>query len=188
MLALATEILASCGGKKSEQTAQANDSTTVETTIEDNTDGTAEMQKALETKDPTAFEKAYNGAMDKVKDFDGEKAKSYLATVQQFLKDNTDKIKETVGSNAILMTAIDKVKDLKGDALDTFIKTKADANAVGEKAEDAVKQAGEDAEKKMNEAQEKAKTEVNNAVEKGKQEVSKGVDKAVGDVKGKLGL
>jgi len=159
----------------------------------------------------SSFMTGVQSQIESLKSIDPTKAQEYLTQVQQFLKDNADKIKAVVGTGAIA-TAIDKVSNFKaedllnaatdaatdkaegvvGDAKDKAEDLAGDAKAkVEDAAADAkakVEDAAADAKAKVEDAAADAKAKANDAVKDAKAEAGKAVDKAAGDAKKALGL
>ena len=123
-----------------------------------------------------------------------EVAKEYVAKVQDFLKENADKVKAVVGDNAVVQTAVSAITDTEpADIVNGFL------NSVGEVATeakdaavdaanqqvDAAKQAVQDKANEMNDA---AKQKVQETKDAAKQKANEAIDNAAKDVKKGLGL
>ena len=123
-----------------------------------------------------------------------EVAKEYVAKVQDFLKENSDKVKAIVGDNAAAATALSAVTETApADIVNGFL------NTVGEAATDAkdaavdaannVKDAAVDAaNQKVDEAKKAVEDKANEAKDAAKQKANEAIDNAAKDVKKGLGL
>ena len=152
-----------------------------------------------ETPDTAAISSFMTGVQSQIeslKSIDPTKAQEYLAQVQQFLKDNADKIKAVVGTGT-LATVIDQIKDFKAEDLLGAAKDAATDKAeevVGEakdKAEEVVGDAKDKAEEVVGDAKAKAEEAVGDAKAKANEAIDKAKDdanKAIDDAKSKVGL
>mgnify|MGYP002622517271 CR=1 FL=1 len=192
---------ASCNDKaKQDQAEGTEDSTAV--AIED---PTADLQKALEANDSSAFQKIMTAVTEKfdgLKNLDGDalnKAKEYVAKAQAFLNENAEKITAFVGGNSVISGLLDKVKAIPADALaipaaagEAVEGAAGDAKAA---AEGAATSAVEGAKDKVQEvagaAAEKAGAAVDAAKEAGQkaaEKVQEAAGKAVDGAKKALGI
>ena len=192
---------ASCKDKATtDQPAAAQDS--VEAVVED---PAADLQKALEANDSSAFQKIITTVTEKfdaLKSLDGDalaKAKEYIAKAQTFLKENAEKITAFVGGNSVISGLLDKVNAIPAEAIAPVAAAEgAAADAVeGAKdaAESAVEGAASTAAEKVEGAVDAAKDAAGKAVDATKEAASKAAekvgeaaDKAVDGAKKALGL
>ncbi len=110
-----------------------------------------------------------------------EVAKEYVVKVQNFLKENADKVKSIVGDNAAVASALSAVTNIEPEnvvsgLLDNIGEAATDAKdaaaaAVNEKVDEA-KQAAED---KANEVKDAAKAKANEAVDNAAKDIKKGL-------------
>jgi thioesterase domain-containing protein len=110
-----------------------------------------------------------------------EVAKEYVVKVQNFLKENAEKVKSLVGDNAAVAAALSAVTDIEPESvvsglLDNISEAATDAkdaavDAVNEKVDEA-KQAAED---KANEVKEAAKEKAGEAVDNAAKDIKKGL-------------
>ena len=110
-----------------------------------------------------------------------EVAKEYVVKVQNFLKENAEKVKSIVGDNAAVAAALSAVTDIEPESvvsglLDNISEAATDAkdaavDAVNEKVDEA-KQA---AEEKANEVQGAAKEKAGEAVDNAAKDIKKGL-------------
>ena len=123
-----------------------------------------------------------------------EVAKEYVAKVQDFLKENADKVKSVVGDNAAVQTAVSAITETTpADIVNGFLSSVGDAateakdaavDAANQKVEEG-KQAVQD---KANEINDAAKQKVQETKDAAKQKANDAIDGAAKDVKKGLGL
>ena len=123
-----------------------------------------------------------------------EVAKEYVAKVQDFLKENADKVKAVVGDNAAVQTAVSAITETEpADIVNGFLNSVGDAatevkdaavDAANQQV-DAAKQAVQD---KANEAKDAADKKVQETKDAAKQKANEAIDNAAKDVKKGLGL
>ena len=112
-----------------------------------------------------------------------EIAKEYVAKVQNFLKENADKVKALVGDNAAVAAAVSAITDIEPEnVVNGFLQSVGDA---AEAAKDSVVGAVENA---KDAAVDAAKEAVGNAVEGAKEKANEAVDAAADKTKEALGL
>ncbi len=167
---------ASCKDKATtDQPAATQDS--VEAVVED---PAADLQKALEANDSSAFQKIITAVTEKfesLKNLDGDalnKAKEYIAKAQTFLSENAEKITAFVGGNSVITGLLDKVKAIPADAL--AIPTATEGAVEG--AKDAAEGAVEGAKGAVEGAAAAAADKVEGAVDAAKEAGAKAVDAA----------
>lgn len=147
--------------------------------------------------DATKLQEALTAVKEKIATLikeNPEVAKEYVAKVQDFLKENSDKVKAIVGDNAAAATALSAVTETApADIVNGFL------NTVGEAATDAkdaavdaannVKDAAVDAaNQKVDEAKKAVEDKANEAKDAAKQKANEAIDNAAKDVKKGLGL
>ena len=123
-----------------------------------------------------------------------EVAKEYVAKVQNFLSENSEKIQAVVGQNETVQIAVNALTEAEpDDIIKGFLSSVGDAatevkdaavDAANEQV-DAAKQAVED---KANEAKEAADKKVQETKDAAKQKANDAIDNAAKDVKKGLGL
>ena len=123
-----------------------------------------------------------------------EVAKEYVAKVQNFLSENSEKIQAVVGQNETVQVAVNALTEAEpDDIIKGFLSSVGDAatevkdaavDAANEQV-DAAKQAVED---KANEAKEAADKKVQETKDAAKQKANEAIDNAAKDVKKGLGL
>lgn len=184
--------LVSCGNKSSSQAPA--DETVVASAADVNMDNaTNDIAAQLESGDANKLQAAIEAAQEKVAQLlkeNPEVAKEYLTKVQDFLKENAEKVKSVVGDNAAVQLAVSTLTDTPAETIISGIQAKLDAvgeagqqtidaaQTAGEQVVDAAKQAAQD---KVDEAKKAAQDKVNEA----QQKANEAVDKAVEDAKKK---
>jgi len=192
---------ASCGNKSAQTEA------TVDETENVIANATEELAAQLEAGDVNKFQEALTAAQAKVAELlenNPEQAQQYLETVQNYLKENAEKVKSLVGDNQIVSTTvntlvetpassiINNLKSVVGttqDATEVAVQNAQDqvdaAKQAAQDQVDAAKQAAQDqvdaakqaAQDKANEAKQAAADKVNSAANKVNEKVNEGADK-----------
>ena len=197
-LAAAAITLSSCGNK----TNVPNESEIVDSTEvalnEANTaadEVIAQLTQNIEAKDASALQNALEAVKAKVSEFlasNPEIAKEYLAKVQNFLKENTDKIKAVVGDNAAVASLVDGIANIPSESVDALTGAGDALKALGidltQQAGDAVEGAKDAVEGAAADAKESAEKKADELTDEVKKNVGDAVDKAAADAKKKLGL
>lgn len=140
-------------------------------------EGLAVLGSQLEIKDADKIQAAIDALRAKVAELDPETAKVYVAKVQDFLKENADKIKEAVGENAAVTTALAAFTELDPeDAVNGILQQAGDAAAdAKDAAAEAVDNAKQAAEDKANEVKDAAKDKANEAIDAAAEKAKKGL-------------
>ena len=197
-LAAAAITLSSCGNK----TNVPNESEIVDSTEvalnEANTaadEVIAQLTQNIEAKDASALQNALEAVKAKVSEFltkNPEIAKEYLAKVQNFLKENTDKIKAVVGDNAAVASLVDGIANIPSESVDALTGAGDALKALGidltQQAGDAVEGAKDAVEGAATDAKESAEKKADELTDEVKKNIGDAVDKASADAKKKLGL
>ena len=197
-LAAAAITLSSCGNK----TNVPNESEIVDSTEvalnEANTaadEVIAQLTQNIEAKDASALQNALEAVKAKVSEFltkNPEIAKEYLAKVQNFLKENTDKIKAVVGDNAAVASLVDCIANIPSESVDALTGAGDALKALGidltQQAGDAVEGAKDAVEGAAADAKESAEKKADELTDEVKKNIGDAVDKASADAKKKLGL
>lgn len=199
---MAVLAFASCGNKTT-QDAEGLDTAAValevpaeaETTIsaltEELTNGDADkVSVALATVQTTYAELVKSGKLDE--------AKKYASAVQDFVKENAEKIKEVTKGNETITKLIDGVVALptsvEATAEEAAAAVTTDAKNLVEQAQATAKEAAEEAvegvkdaaKAKVAEAENKAKEKVNEKVEEAKTKANEAATKAINDAASKI--
>jgi len=188
VMAVAAISFASCGNKTQQANAEAVDSVAIVDSM-----ATAAAQGDIDAisgllngGDATKLQEALAAVKEKIATLikeNPEVAKEYVAKVQNFLKENADKVKAIVGDNAAVQSAVSAITDAEPAAIVSgFLSSVGDAATAAK--DSAVSAANEKIEEGKQAVEDKA-SEVKDAA---KQKANEAIDNAAKDVKGKLGL
>ena len=188
VMAVAAIGLTSCGNKAQQAEAVATDSVAVATAAADEAaEATvSELSSQLEAGDVNKFQQALETVKVKVAELikqNPEIAKQYVAKVQDFLKENADKIKGLVGDNATVAAAVSAITDA-----DPANMVNGLLQSVGDAATEAKDAAVDAANQKAEEAKQAAQDKADEAKDAAKQKASDAVDAAADKTKKALGL
>ena len=196
VMAVAAIGFTSCGNKT--QQAEATDSTEVAINADDEANASiAALTEQLDAKDANKFQEALATVKEKIAELiktNPEAAKEYVAKVQNFLKENADKVKAVVGDNAAVAAAVSAITDIEpANVVNGLLEKVGDAatdakDAAVDAANEKVDEAKQAAEDKANEVKDAAKQKANDAKDAAKQKASDAVDNAASSVKKGLGL
>ena len=112
-----------------------------------------------------------------------EVAKEYVVKVQNFLKENADKVKALVGDNAAVAAALSAVTDIEPASVVNGL-----LEQVGDAATEVKDAAVDAANQKVEEAKQAAEDKANEAKEAAKEKANEAIDNAAASAKSKLGL
>jgi hypothetical protein len=199
VMAVAAIGLSSCGNKAQQAEAVATDSVAVATAAADEAaEATvSELSSQLEAGDVNKFQQALETVKVKVAELikqNPEIAKQYVAKVQDFLKENADKIKGLVGDNAAVAAAVSAITDADpANMVNGLLQSVGDAatnakDAAVDAAAQAKDAAVDAANQKAEEAKQAAQDKANEAKDAAKQKASNAVDAAADKTKKALGL
>ena len=197
---------ASCGDKAKnavQEEVAADSAALVEEANASYDEMITKLTEGIEAKDATVLETVIEAVKAKAAEIlavNPEIAKEYLTKVQNFLKENAEKITEVVGSNAAVSSAlaafteapVDNVMDGLKSMLDSGKEAVEGAKDAVEGAVDAAKEKAADA---VNEVQQKgadvldaAQKKTDEAVNKAQEKAAEKASEAVGNAAKKLGL
>ena len=186
MAVAAIGFAASCGNKT--QQAEAVDSVAIVDSLAGEAANAtiSALTEQLEAGDASKFQEVLATVKTKVAELikqNPEVAKEYVAKVQNFLKENADKVKALVGDNAAVQAAVSAITEVEpASVVNGFLEQ------VGDAATEAKDAAVDAANQKVEEAKDAAKQKANEVKEDAKQKASEAIDDAAKDVKNKLGL
>ena len=186
VMAMVAVGLTSCGNKT--QQGEAVDSAAViEAAADEAATGTlAELTSELEAGDASRLQQTLESIKAKVAELiknNPEVAKQYVAKVQDFLKENADKVKALVGDNAAVAAAVSAITEAEPESIVSGLLQQA-GDAVTE-AKDSVVSA---AQQKVDEAKDAAQQKAEEAKDAAKQKAGEAVDAAADKAKKALGL
>ena len=188
VMAVAAISFASCGNKTQQANAEAVDSVAIVDSM-----ATAAAQGDIDAisgllngGDATKLQEALAAVKEKIATLikeNPEVAKEYVAKVQNFLKENADKVKAIVGDNAAVQSAVSAITDAEPAAIVSGF-----LSSVGDAATAAKDSAVSAANEKIEEGKQAVEDKANEAKDAAKQKANEAIDNAAKDVKGKLGL
>lgn len=186
VMAMVAVGLTSCGNKT--QQGEAVDSAAViEAAADEAATGTlAELTSELEAGDASRLQQTLESIKAKVAELiknNPEVAKQYVAKVQNFLKENAEKVKTLVGDNAAVAAAVSAITEAEPESIVSGLLQQA-GDAVTE-AKDSVASA---AQQKVDEAKDAAQQKAEEAKDAAKQKAGEAVDAAADKAKKALGL
>lgn len=169
VMAAVAVFFVSCGSKNAQQAENAEAETEEVISVED---ATAELAAQLESGDVNKFQVALDEAKAKAAELlkeNPEQAKEYLEGVQNYLKENTEKIKELAGDNELVSTAVNTLIETPAESIISNLQTQIGniQDAANEKA--AEQQAA--AEQKVEEAKQAVENTANEAKAAAQQKV-----------------
>lgn len=194
VMAVAAIGFASCGNKNANQSEAPADSTAVEAL--DMESVTAELAAQLAAGDAVKLQTALEAVKEKAAQLlqeNPEQAKAYLTQVQDFLKENAEKVKEVVGDNAVVQTIVSSMVETPAENIVSALQSQLVAtdeagqavvdNAVDKANEtvDAVKKAGQ---AQVDAAKQAAQDQVDAAKQATQQKVDEGKQQARDAVNG----
>ncbi len=112
-----------------------------------------------------------------------EVAKEYVVKVQNFLKENAEKVKSLVGDNAAVAAALSAVTDIEPESVVSGL-----LDNISEAATDAKDAAVDAVNEKVDEAKQAAEEKANEVKEAAKEKAGEAVDNAAKDIKKGLGI
>jgi len=197
VMAVAAIGFTSCGNKT--QQGEAVDSVAIvdsmATAIAN--DDIAGIKALLESGDAAKLQECMAALKEKIANLikeNPEVAKEYVAKVQNFLKENADKVKSVVGDNAAVAAAVSAITDVEPENIVNGLLQSAGDKATEAKdaAVDAANQKVEEAKEAVKEAAQAqvdaAKQKAEDAKAAAKQKASDAVDNAANNAKKALGL
>ena len=186
VMAVAAIGFTSCGNKT--QQAEAVDSVAI---VDSLASAAAQadidaISALLNGGDATKLQEALAAVKEKIATLikeNPEVAKEYVAKVQNFLKENADKVKAIVGDNAAVQSAVSAITDAEPAAIVSGF-----LSSVGDAATAAKDSAVSAANEKIEEGKQAVEDKANEVKDAAKQKANEAIDNAAKDVKGKLGL
>lgn len=194
VMAVAAIGFTSCGNKTQQagEAAEAVDSVAI---IDSIAQGAAQetidaLSADLEANDVSKLQATLESIKVKIAEIvknNPEVAKEYVVKVQNFLKENADKVKALVGDNAAVAAALSAVTDIEpASVVNGLLEQVGDAATEAKDA--AVDAAVDAANQKVEEAKQAAADKANEAKEAAKEKANEAIDNAAASAKSKLGL
>ncbi len=189
VMAMVAIGLTSCGNKT--QQGEAADNTEMAIDIDEVAKASiAALSEQLEAGDAGKLQQALEAVKTKIAELvkaNPELAKEYVVKVQNFLKENAEKIKSVVGDNAAVNAAVSALTEVEPDnVVSNLMQTVGDA--AKQQAEEVKDAAVNAAKQQVEEAKDAAKQKAEEAKEAAKQKASEAIDDAAAKAKSKLGL
>ena len=190
VMAIAAIGFTSCGNKTQQADAEtaAVDSVAI---IDSIAQGAAQetidaLSADLEANDVSKLQATLESIKVKIAEIvknNPEVAKEYVVKVQNFLKENADKVKALVGDNAAVAAALSAVTDIEPASVVNGL-----LEQVGDAATEVKDAAVDAANQKVEEAKQAAADKANEAKEAAKEKANEAIDNAAASAKSKLGL
>ncbi len=176
VMAVAAISFTSCGNK-TQQAAEAVDSVAIVDSLagEAANSSISALAEQLEAGDANKFQEVLTTVKEKIASLikeNPEIAKEYVVKVQNFLKENADKVKALVGENAAVAAAVSAITDADASSM---------INGLLENVEDAATAAKDSAAAAVSEKAEEVK-------DAAKEKANEAIDNAASAAKEKLGL
>ena len=186
VMAVAAIGFTSCGNKT--QQAEAVDSVAI---VDSLAQGAAQetidaLSADIEAGDASKLQATLESIKVKIAEIiksNPEVAKEYVVKVQNFLKENADKVKSIVGDNAAVASALSAVTSIEPENVVSGL-----LENIGEAATDAKDAAVDAVNEKVDEAKQAAEDKANEVKEAAKAKANEAVDNAAKDIKKGLGL
>ena len=162
----------SCGNKTQAPADEVDSAAIVDSLAEEAANlSISALSEQIEAGDASKLQAALETVKVKVTELiktNPEIAKEYVAKVQNFLKENADKVKALVGDNAAVAAAVSAITDIEPEnVVNGFLQSVGDA---AEAAKDSVVDAVEDAkDAAVDAAKEKANEAIDGAADKTKE-------------------
>ena len=184
VMAVAAIGFTACGNKTQQGEAVDSMEIAINNANEEADASIAALSEQIEANDANKLQDALATVKEKIAELiknDPKAAETYIAKVQDFLKENADKVKAIVGDNAAVAAAVTAITDVEPQSIvgnllnqvgDATVEAKdAAVDAVNEKVEEG-KAAVEE---KANEVKEAAKEKANNAINDAANAAKKGL-------------
>ena len=175
-------------GNKTQQAEVAVDSTAIVDSLASaaaQTDIDA-ISALLNGGDATKLQEALAAVKEKIANLikeNPEVAKEYVAKVQDFLKENADKVKAIVGDNAAVAAAVSAITEVEPQSVVNGL-----LEQVGSAAEGAKDAAVDAANEQIDAAKAAVEQKANEAKDAAKQKANEAIDNAAQDAKKALGI
>ena len=175
MMAVVAIGFTSCGSKSASEAPADGTEVVADVDLEA---ATADLAAQLEAGDVNGFQAAIETAKAKVAEIlttNPELAQEYLTKVQDFLKENTEKITALVGDNQVVSTLVSSVAEAPAESIISSLKEQLGATEAAGQA--VVDNAKEQADAAVDAAKQAAADKVNEAANKANEKINEGADK-----------
>jgi len=188
VMAVAAISFTSCGNKTQAVAEEAVDSAAiVDSLANEAADATiAALSEQIEAKDANKLQEVIETIKVKVAELlktNPEIAQEYVAKVQNFLKENADKVKAVIGDNAAAAAAIAAITDVEPQSVVNGL-----LETVGQAATDAKDAAVDAANAQVDAAKAAVEEKANEAKDAAKEKANEAIDNAADGAKKALGL
>ena len=185
----------SCGNKAQQQAPADETEVQAEAEVQDVdvestfNESAAQLSEQIEAHDAGKLATVLEAVKAKIAEIlkqNPEAAKEYVTKIQNFLKENADKIKAFAGDNAAVQTVVNALTSAPAETVvDGLMQAVEGVKATGEEAIDAAKEAGQDA---VDAAKQAGQDAVDAAKEKANEQIDKAANEAADKAKKALGL
>lgn len=158
------------------------------------TDSIAKVIEAADSTQLSSLLTTVQEQIESLKNTDPAKAKEYLATIQNFLKENADKIKAFAGTGAVasVIDAVNnlpaiEVPDVAAAAEEAADKAAEGVKDAAEAVQDAATEKVEDAKAAVNDAANAAVDKANEVKDAAAEKAAGAIDDAANKLKGAIG-
>lgn len=186
VMAMVAVGMTSCGNK-AQQAEAAADSTEVAINVDDEANATiAALSEQLQAGDASKLQEVLETVKTKVVELikaNPEIAKEYVAKVQNFLKENADKVKSVIGDNAAAAAAFAAITEADAENVVSGL-----LQSVGDAATDAKDAAVDAVDEQVDAAKDAAAEKAAEVKDAAKQKAGEAIDNAASSAKEKLGL
>ncbi len=188
VMAVAAISFTSCGNKTQAVAEEAVDSAAiVDSLANEAADATiAALSEQIEANDANKLQEVIETIKVKVAELlktNPEIAQEYVAKVQNFLKENADKVKAVIGDNAAAAAAIAAITDVEPQSVVNGL-----LETVGQAATDAKDAAVDAANAQVDAAKAAVEEKANEAKDAAKEKANEAIDNAADGAKKALGL
>ena len=188
VMAVAAISFTSCGNKTQAVAEETVDSAAiVDSLANEAADATiAALSERIEAKDANKLQEVIETIKVKVAELlktNPEIAQEYVAKVQNFLKENADKVKAVIGDNAAAAAAIAAITDVEPQSVVNGL-----LETVGQAATDAKDAAVDAANAQVDAAKAAVEEKANEAKDAAKEKANEAIDNAADGAKKALGL
>jgi len=148
------------------------------------------LQAGIEAGDAAGVQSALESAQAKIAELvakDPEAAKTYVAKVQEFVKENQEKIVALVGDNAVAQGLVNTLVETPAETvISTLTAGEGVLDNAQETAEGLKDSLGNAVDQKVDEVQDAVNEEVNEAIDNANEKANEAIDKAADEANKKI--